>query len=135
MGEHFDVLNREGMPQGSIELPGYLFDAEVSEHALYRAVTTYLANQRQGNASTKSRSEVRRTGKKHHRQKGIGIARRGSLGSPLLRGGGGGIWSQASILPLESSQIAEALGFSFGSDPQEAKRKYKGGGRFRLFRA
>ena len=88
MGEHVEVLNSEGMSHGSIELPAYLFDAEVSEHALYRAVTTYLANQRQGNASTKSRSEVRRTGKKHHRQKGIGIARRGSLGSPLLRGGG-----------------------------------------------
>ena len=88
MGEQIDVLNSEGMSSGSMELPVYLFDAEVSEHALYRAVTTYLANQRQGNASTKSRSEVRRTGKKHHRQKGIGVARRGSLRSPLLRGGG-----------------------------------------------
>ena len=88
MGDQVDVLNSEGRPSGSIDLPVYFFDAEVSEYALYRAVTTYLANQRQGNASTKSRSEVRRTGKKHHRQKGIGVARRGSLRSPLLRGGG-----------------------------------------------
>ena len=88
MGNQVDILSSEGQASGSVELPGYLFGSEVSEYALYRAVVTYEANQRQGNASTKGRSEVRRTGKKHHRQKGTGWARRGSMRSPLVRGGG-----------------------------------------------
>jgi len=88
MGEQVDILSSAGEPTGSVELPTSLFGAEVSEYALYRAVVTYEANQRQGNASTKGRSEVCRTGKKHHRQKGTGWARRGSLRSPLVRGGG-----------------------------------------------
>ena len=88
MGAQVDVLNTAGEVTGSVELPDHLFGGEISEYALYRAVVTYEANQRQGNASTKSRSEVRRTGRKHHRQKGTGMARRGSLRSPLVRGGG-----------------------------------------------
>ena len=88
MGIQVDVLSSEGQTSGSVELPADLFEAEISEYALYRAVVTYEANQRQGNASTKTRSEVRRTGRKHHRQKGTGWARRGSLRSPLVRGGG-----------------------------------------------
>ena len=88
MGNQVDVLSSAGQASGSVELPGDLFGVEVSEYALYRAVITYEANQRQGNASTKGRSEVRRTGKKHHRQKGTGWARRGSMRSPLVRGGG-----------------------------------------------
>ena len=88
MGAQVDVLSVAGEHSGSVELPDRLFCAEVSEYALYRAVVTYEANQRQGNASTKSRSEVNRTGKKHHRQKGTGMARRGALRTPLVRGGG-----------------------------------------------
>ena len=88
MGAQIDVLNTAGEPTGSVELPAHLFAARVSEHALHRAVVTYEANQRQGNASTKSRSEVRYSGAKHHRQKGTGRARRGSVRSPLVRGGG-----------------------------------------------
>ena len=88
MGAQIDVLSVEGEPAGSVELPNHLFDVEVSEHALYRAVVTYEANQRQGNASTKGRSEVNYSGRKHHRQKGTGMARRGSVRSPLVRGGG-----------------------------------------------
>ena len=88
MGAQIDILSTEGEQAGSVELPAHLFDVKVSEHALYRAIVTYEANQRQGNASTKSRSEVNRSGRKHHRQKGTGMARRGSVRSPLLRGGG-----------------------------------------------
>ena len=88
MGAQIDVLNTAGETTGSVELPAHLFAARVSEHALYRAVVTYEANQRQGNASTKTRSEVKFSGRKHHRQKGTGRARRGSVRSPLLRGGG-----------------------------------------------
>lgn len=88
MGKQIDVLNNVGQITGTLELPDSLFGVEVSEYALYRAVVAYEANQRQGNAAAKGRAEVNRSGKKHHRQKGTGWARRGSLRSPLVRGGG-----------------------------------------------
>lgn len=88
MSTQVEILNSEGQTGGSVELPEDLFGIEVSEYALYRAVVAYEANQRQGTASVKSRSEIARTSKKHHRQKGTGWARRGSLRSPLVRGGG-----------------------------------------------
>lgn len=88
MGAQVEVVNREGHASGSVELPDDLFGIKVSEYALYRAIVVYEANQRQGTASTKTRSEIARTSKKHHRQKGTGWARRGSLRSPLVRGGG-----------------------------------------------
>ena len=88
MGVQVEVLNSEGQANDSVELPEDLFGIAVSEYALYRAVVAHQANQRQGTASTKTRSEIARTSKKHHRQKGTGWARRGSLRSPLVRGGG-----------------------------------------------
>lgn len=88
MGAQVEVLNTEGKASGSVELPDELFGIEVSEYALYRAVVTYEANQRQGTAKVKTRSEIARTSKKHHRQKGTGGSRRGSNRSPLIRGGG-----------------------------------------------
>ena len=88
MSTQAEIINSEGQASGSVELPGDLFGIEVSEYALYRAVVSYEANQRQGTASTKTRSEIARTSKKHHRQKGTGWARRGSMRSPLVRGGG-----------------------------------------------
>ena len=88
MATHVEILSTGGAPTGSVDLPDLLFNSEVSEPALHRAVVTYEANQRQGNAATKTRSEVNRSGRKHHRQKGTGAARRGSVRSPLLRGGG-----------------------------------------------
>ena len=88
MGAQVEVVNSEGHASGSVELPDDLFGIKVSEYALYRAIVVYEANQRQGTASTKTRSEIARTSKKHHRQKGTGWARRGSLRSPLVRGGG-----------------------------------------------
>ena len=75
MGAQVEVLNSAGQASGSVELPDDLFGIEVSEYALYRAVVAYEANQRQGTASTKTRSEIARTSKKHHRQKGTGWAR------------------------------------------------------------
>lgn len=83
-----DVFTAGGGKKGSLELPSALFDGHVSEHAVHAAVVAFEANQRQGNASVKGRSEVNRTGRKHHRQKGSGMARRGTVTSNLLRGGG-----------------------------------------------
>ena len=82
------VLNAAGEETGTVRLPKSIFNVEPSRHAVYQAVTTYLTNQRQGNASTKSRGQVNRSGAKPRRQKGLGMARIGSLRSPLLVGGG-----------------------------------------------
>jgi len=83
-----EVLNSAGRGEGTVELPAHLFEARVSQYALYRAVVAYEANQRQGTAAVKTRAEVSRTSKKHHRQKGTGQARLGSLKSPAVKGGG-----------------------------------------------
>ena len=106
MGAQVEILNSEGQASGSVELPDYLFGIEVSEYALYRAVVAYEANQRQGTASTKTRSEIARTSKKHHRQKGTGWARRGALRSPLVRGGGVAFGPQPRSY---STQLPKAL--------------------------
>lgn len=73
---------------GEIELPDDVFAAPVKEALIHQAVVMHLANCRQGNANTKTRSEVRGGGKKPYRQKGTGRARHGSSRSPLFVGGG-----------------------------------------------
>ena len=83
-----DVCNLEGEEVGSMELPETVFGIEPSADAIYYVVKAYLTNQRQGNASTKTRSEVNRTKRKMYRQKGTGRARKGTAGSPILVGGG-----------------------------------------------
>jgi large subunit ribosomal protein L4 len=70
------------------ELPNDPFDGVVNEVVLHQAVKAYLANQRQGTASTKTRSEVAGGGKKIWRQKGTGRARQGSIRAPHWKGGG-----------------------------------------------
>ncbi|MCX5800749.1 MAG: 50S ribosomal protein L4 [Candidatus Eisenbacteria bacterium] len=82
------VFSTEGEERGAAELPEYLFGAAVNEHVLYEAVRSYLACQRQGTASTKSKGEVSGSGRKPWRQKGTGRARAGDNTSPLwVRGG------------------------------------------------
>lgn len=70
------------------ELDDSIFGIEPNETVLYEDVRRILANKRQGTAKTKERSEVRGGGKKAYKQKGTGMARRGSIRSPLLKGGG-----------------------------------------------
>jgi len=82
------VKNLKGETVGSIELNDSLFGIEVSDHAVHMAVVQYLANQRQGTKSSKTRAEVRGGGRKPWRQKGTGRARQGSIRSPQWRGGG-----------------------------------------------
>jgi len=72
----------------AVRLPADPFDGQVHEGALHRAVTVYLANQRQGTAMTKTRSFVTGGNQKPWRQKGTGRARQGSIRSPLWPGGG-----------------------------------------------
>lgn len=70
------------------ELRDSIFKIEPNETVVYEDVRRYMANQRQGTAKTKERAEVRGGGRKAYRQKGTGMARRGSIRSPLLKGGG-----------------------------------------------
>ncbi len=82
------VYNMSGSEVGSIELSDSIFAVEVNEHVMHQAVVQYLANQRQGTQSAKTRAEVRGGGKKPWRQKGTGRARQGSIRSPQWTGGG-----------------------------------------------
>jgi len=72
----------------AVRLPADPFDGRVNQAALHRAVTVFLANQRQGTAETKTRSFVTGGNQKPWRQKGTGRARQGSIRSPLWPGGG-----------------------------------------------
>ena len=74
--------------KGAFELPADLFDGTVHEPVLHQAVKTYLNNQRQGTAATKTRSFVSGGNQKPWKQKGTGRARSGSSRSPIWRGGG-----------------------------------------------
>ena len=74
-----DLLNMEGKKVGDIELAENVFAIEVNEDVMHEVVVNYLANQRQGTQSTKTRSEVRGGGRKPWKQKGTGRARQGSI--------------------------------------------------------
>ncbi|MDX1671190.1 MAG: 50S ribosomal protein L4 [Balneolaceae bacterium] len=84
------ILKTDGKKSGNkkAELSDSIFGIEPNETVIYEDVRRYMANSRQGSASTKERSEVRGGGRKAYRQKGTGRARRGSIRSPLLIGGG-----------------------------------------------
>ncbi len=84
-----NVYKTDGKSAGrSVVLNDAIYGIEPNDTVIYEAVRSYMANQRQGTAKIKGRSEVRGGGKKAFRQKGTGGARRGSLRSPLLKGGG-----------------------------------------------
>lgn len=83
-----DVLNVSGEKIGDIELNPGIFGIEVNQHVLHDVVKNYLANQRQGTQSAKTRAEVRGGGKKPFRQKGTGRARQGTIRAPHYVGGG-----------------------------------------------
>jgi large subunit ribosomal protein L4 len=82
------VMTIAGSAKGKAELPESMFKATGSGGVLWESVRCYLANQRQGNACTKTRTEVSGTGKKPYRQKHTGRARHGSRRSPIHVGGG-----------------------------------------------
>ena len=73
---------------GAFALPESVFDGTVNEPVLHQAVTTYLNNQRQGTAATKTRRMVSGGNQKPWRQKGTGRARQGTTRAPHWRGGG-----------------------------------------------
>ncbi len=83
-----DVLDIDAQKVGEIELRDDVFAAEPKMHLLHFVLRQQLAAKRRGTASTKTRSEVKATGRKLWRQKGTGRARTGTRASPIWRGGG-----------------------------------------------
>lgn len=88
VGLTMPVINLDGKETGTINLPEELFKVEASPRLVAQYVRVYLANQRQGTASTKHRGEIKGSTRKIYRQKGTGNARHGSNKAPLFVGGG-----------------------------------------------
>ena len=82
------LMDKTGKNIGDIELSDSIFGVDVNSDVMHQVVVNYLANQRQGTQSAKTRAEVRGGGKKPWRQKGTGRARHGSTRSPIWTGGG-----------------------------------------------
>src|SRR5205085_11188204 len=78
----------QGAERDSVTLPATLFDGTVNMPVMHQAVKAFLANQRQGNASTKIRKYVTGGNQKPWKQKGTGRARQGSIRAPHWVGGG-----------------------------------------------
>ena len=83
-----DVYNIEGKKVKDLELKEEVFGIEPNEALVHSVLVNYLANQRQGTQSTKTRSEVRGGGRKPWKQKGTGRARQGSIRAPQWIKGG-----------------------------------------------
>ncbi|MFR4412309.1 MAG: 50S ribosomal protein L4 [Clostridia bacterium] len=83
-----DVYNMEGKKVSDVELNDNVFGIEPNEAIVHSVLVNFLANQRQGTQSTKTRSEVSGGGRKPWRQKGTGRARQGSIRAPQWIKGG-----------------------------------------------
>ena len=83
-----DVYNIEGKKVKSVELKEEIFGIEPNEAVVHNVLVNFLANQRRGTQSTKTRAEVRGGGRKPWRQKGTGRARQGSIRAPQWIKGG-----------------------------------------------
>jgi len=84
----FNILKPDGTKGSSITVDDSVFAIEPNNSVVHQAVVTELANGRQGTHSAKNRSEVRGGGKKPWKQKGRGVARAGTIRSPIWKGGG-----------------------------------------------
>ena len=83
-----DVYDIKGKKVSDVELAEAIFGIEPNEAIVHSVLVNYLANQRQGTQSTKTRAEVRGGGRKPWRQKGTGRARQGSIRAPQWIKGG-----------------------------------------------
>ena len=106
----------QGAERDRVTLPAPLFDGTVNMPVMHQAVKAYLANQRQGNASTKIRKYVTGGNQKPWKQKGTGRARQGSIRAPQWVGGGtvfGPIpRSYAQYVPRQVRQLARKSAFN-----------------------
>lgn len=85
---NIEVINTDGKKVSTVTVSETLFDGKVNKGLIYEAVRMQMATRRSGNASTKTRAEVRGSGAKPWRQKGTGRARFGSKRNPIWRSGG-----------------------------------------------
>jgi large subunit ribosomal protein L4 len=113
-----DVYTREGKLSGEkVTLASTIFEVEPNDHAIYQAIITHQANQRQGTHKTKTYGEVRGSGKKLWKQKHTGRARIGAVRSPLWKGGGtifGPMPRDYSVkLPKQMKQLARKSALSY----------------------
>ncbi|MCL2396680.1 MAG: 50S ribosomal protein L4 [Defluviitaleaceae bacterium] len=83
-----DLYNMSGAVVGSVELNDEIFGIKPNPDVVHQAVVQYLANQRQGTKSAKTRAEVRGGGAKPRPQKGTGRSRQGTIRAPQWKGGG-----------------------------------------------
>ncbi len=84
-----EIYKKDGSPSGEkVTLDPSIFEIKPNDHAIYMAVRSIMANQRQGTHKVKPRNEVRGGGKKPFKQKKTGRARAGTSRSPLWAGGG-----------------------------------------------
>lgn len=83
-----DVVDVKGVKNGTVDLPKEVFGVTPNKALIAQAVRVYLANQRQGTSSTKTRGEVKGSTRKIYRQKGTGKARHGAITAPIFVGGG-----------------------------------------------
>ncbi|MCW9709221.1 50S ribosomal protein L4 [Fodinibius salsisoli] len=120
------IYTTEGKDSGNeADLADTIFSVTPNETVIYEDVRRYMANQRQGTAKTKERGEVRGGGRKAYRQKGTGQARRGSIRSPLLKGGGTVFGpkprSYSHKLPKKSRQLARKSALSIKASEENVK--------------
>jgi large subunit ribosomal protein L4 len=113
-----EVFKKDGTKSGEkVKLSPEIFEITPNDHAIYQAVTVYLANQRQGTAKTKTYGEVQGSGKKLWKQKHTGRARIGAVRSPLWKGGGTIFGPKprdySSTLPKQIRQIARKSALSY----------------------
>ncbi len=83
-----EVFTIDRTAAGNMDLDDSVFAVDPKPELLHQVLVSYYANQRQGNAQTIGRSQVRGGGKKPYRQKGTGRARQGTIRAPQYRGGG-----------------------------------------------
>ena len=115
------LYGMDGKESKTLTLPKEIFAVEASPRLLAQYVRVYLANQRQGNASTKTRGEVNASTKKIYRQKGTGRARHGSKKAPIFVGGGivGGPQTKDHTLKMNKKQKQKALLYSLSMKAKE----------------
>lgn len=83
-----DVFDKNGKKVSTVDVAENVFGVTPNENLMAQYIRIFLANQRQGTSSTKTRDERRGGGRKPWRQKGTGRARHGSIRSPIWRKGG-----------------------------------------------
>ncbi|MDP2984786.1 MAG: 50S ribosomal protein L4 [Candidatus Latescibacter sp.] len=119
------VYTKDGSEAGTVDLPDEIFGIEPSTIAIYQVVKAHLANRRQGNASTKSRSEVNVTKSKPWRQKGTGRARAGSANSSIWVGGGIAFGPKPRSYDQQVNRKVKRLGIKSAYSIKAAEDKIK----------